>query len=140
MDDKLLIRIKNEISEIAKVSQIFNGFSNQHKLSKKVTNVFDMALDEMLNNIITYGYDDKNEHDIDIEIHLLDQILILKIEDDGHEFNPLDVPEADIDSSMEDRPIGGLGIHLTRNTMDDIHYTYKDKKNCLKMKKKIREI
>lgn len=139
MDDKVIIRINNEISEIAKVSQIFNNFSTQHQFSKKISHAFDLAIDEILNNIITYGYKDKNEHKIDIDIHLSGTQLILKIEDDGHEFNPLDISEADTESSIEDRPIGGLGIHLIRKTMDDIHYKYENNKNCLTIKKNIGE-
>ncbi len=65
--------------------------------------------------------------------------MILIIEDDGREFNQLEIGEADTKSSMEDRAIGGLGIHLIRNAMDEAHYIYKNKKNCLTMKKIIKE-
>ena len=139
MDDKLLIRVKSEISEIAKISQIFNRFSTQHQFSKKIANAFDLALDEILNNIMTYGYDDQNIHDIDIQIHLSDNQLIVTIIDDGREFNPLNAPAAETGSSLEDRRIGGLGIHLIRKTMDNIYYKYENNKNCLTIKKNIRE-
>lgn len=139
MDDKMIIRINNEISEITKVSQIFKNFSAQHQFSKKITHVFDLALDEILNNIITYGYEDNTEHKIDIDIHLSETQLIVEIEDDGCEFNPLDAPEPDTASSLEERRIGGLGIHLIRNAMDDIQYKYENNKNCITIRKDIRE-
>jgi len=139
MDDHLLIRITNNISEIAKVSQLFNDFITQHQLSNKIINVVELALDETLNNIITYGYDDQNKHEINIHISLSDNCLQLQIQDDGREFNPLHTPLADTGSPIEDRRIGGLGIHLIKKTMDDIHYKYENKKNCITMKKKLRE-
>ncbi len=64
----------------------------------------------------------------------------LEIVDDGQEFNPLDVPEADTASKMDERAIGGLGIHLVRNLMDEMKYAYRNKKNHLIMKMKIKEI
>lgn len=139
MDDKSVIRIKNQVSEIAKVSHKFNDFSTQHQLPKKISHEFDLALDEILNNIITYGYRDQNEHEIKIEIHYTGTLLILIIEDDGRKFNPLDIPEPDTKSSIEERRVGGLGIHLIRKAMDDITYKYENKKNNLTMIKNIRE-
>jgi len=139
MNDKSFIRINNEISEIDKVSQIFNHISIQNQLPKKINHAFDLVLDEILNNIITYGYDDQNEHEINIEIQLSDTQVTVIIEDDGREFNPLSAPDADTRSSIEGRRIGGLGIHLIKNTMDDIHYKYENNKNCLMIVKNIRE-
>ena len=137
MDDKLVIRIKNDLSEINKVSRAFMKFSTQYHLSKNISNSIDLALDEILNNIISYGYNDQNSHFIDIQIHISNTQLELTIEDDGLEFNPLEFSEADTKSLIEDRSIGGLGIHLVRSKMDDVHYNYRDNKNCLKMIKNI---
>jgi anti-sigma regulatory factor (Ser/Thr protein kinase) len=109
-----------------------------HKLPDKIRHALDLALDEVLNNIINYGYDDKNKHDIKIEINVSKYHIILKIEDDGQRFNPLEVPGADTKSSLEERPIGGLGIHLVRNMMDDVHYKYENNINCITMKKTLR--
>jgi anti-sigma regulatory factor (Ser/Thr protein kinase) len=139
MDDHLVIRITNNVSEIATVSQLFNDFITQHHIPKMISNAVDLALDEILNNIITYGYVDQNKHEIDIHISISDNHLQLLIEDDGREFNPLATSVADTGSTMEERKIGGLGIHLCRKTMDDIHYKYKNEKNCLTMKKNLRE-
>jgi anti-sigma regulatory factor (Ser/Thr protein kinase) len=133
--EKLYIRINNQISEIAHVSQSFNDFSIQNKLPGKISHALDLALDEVLNNIIKYGFDDKNKHDINIEIDVSKNHIKLKIEDDGQQFNPLEVPEADTKSSIEERPIGGLGIHLVRNLMDDVQYKYENNKNCITMRK-----
>jgi anti-sigma regulatory factor (Ser/Thr protein kinase) len=139
MENKLTLRIKNDFSEIEALAQAVNDFIKKLQLPVKIGNSIDLALDEILNNIILYGYEDKNQHFIDILISLEDDYIVLEIRDDGREFNPLDIPEPDTESGMDERPIGGLGLHLIRNMMDEIQYTYENKKNCLIMKKKIKE-
>jgi len=139
LENELIICIKNDHSELGRVVQLFQEFCRGKKIPKKIANSIDLVLDEILNNIISYGYDDQNEHEIDIQLSISDGQLILQIEDDGVEFNPTEIAEADTKSSIEDRAIGGLGIHLIRNAMDEVHYSYKSKKNCLTMKKKIEE-
>ena len=61
----------------------------------------------------------------------------IQIEDDGKEFNPLSYAEPDTDLSLDDRKIGGLGIHFVRKIMDDITYIRSDNKNILTLKKNI---
>jgi anti-sigma regulatory factor (Ser/Thr protein kinase) len=139
MDNKLTFRIKNDVSELEAVAQTFNDFNKEQQLPAKVGNAIDLALDEILNNIILYGYEDKDQHFIDIIISLEDDHILLEIKDDSREFNPLDVPKPDTNSEMVERPIGGLGLHLIRNMMDEIHYTYQNNRNCLLMKKKLEE-
>ena len=139
MDNKLIIRIKNDISELGRVVQLFHDFSVQNRLPIKISNAVDLVLDEIVNNIISYGYDDQNEHQIDIFVFIENGMLNLQIEDDARRFNPLGNAETDTSSSMEERKIGGLGLHFIRNMMDEISYKYINKKNCLIMKKQITE-
>jgi anti-sigma regulatory factor (Ser/Thr protein kinase) len=119
------------------VSKEFCTFSSQNNIPLNIKNSIDLVLDELLNNIINYGYDDQNEHTIVIQIYFSKKHIIIEIEDDGRKFNPLDVAEADTESSLDDRPIGGLGIHMVRNFMDDIEHRYDDNKNYIKMIKDI---
>jgi len=138
MDEKLFIRIKNQISEITRVSLLFNNFITEHQIPRNIGNALDLALDEILNNIINYGFENETDHKIEISINLLDDQFIVTVEDDGRKFNPLDVPEADTESSIGERPVGGLGIHLVRNLMDDVYYRFENNKNCITLKKIIR--
>lgn len=139
MKTKLTLRIKNGLSEIGAVAESVNEFIKKLQLPVKIGNSIDLALDEILNNIILYGYEDKDQHFIDIHISLEVDHIVLEIKDDGKEFNPLNIPEPDTKSGMDERPVGGLGLHLIRNMMDEIHYTYENNKNCLILKKKIKE-
>jgi len=139
MDNKLIIQIKNDFSELGRVVQLFHDFSKQNRLPIKIINAVDLVFDEIINNIISYGYDDQNEHKIDICIFIKDGILNLQIEDNARQFNPLETVETDTKSSIEERKIGGLGLHFLKNMMDEISYKYINKRNCLIMKKKIME-
>jgi anti-sigma regulatory factor (Ser/Thr protein kinase) len=137
MKNVVSIRIKNELSELSRITEIVGEFNGSHNLPLKAVSAINLALDEIITNIISYGYDDQNEHEIIIQLSVKHGELILQIEDDGRRFNPLDLPEADTESSLEDRQIGGLGIHLVRSMMDDMKYGRHDEKNCLTMKKKL---
>jgi anti-sigma regulatory factor (Ser/Thr protein kinase) len=139
MDNQLIIRIKNDLSELEKIIQQFDVFSAQNRLPVKIKNAVDLVIDEIINNIITYGYDDDEEHYIDVTIFIKDEMLNLEIEDDAGKFNPLNETEPDTESSIEKREIGGLGLHFLKNMMDEVIYKYINKKNNLNMRKQIKE-
>ncbi len=89
----------------------------------------------MVANIIAYAYDDNDEHDIEAEITILDMRLKVTIIDEGRPFNPLNRPNPDTESPLEERPVGGLGIYLARNMMDTMEYQYVSDTNRLVMYK-----
>ena len=136
IDEKITVQLKNNITEIERLSKIVAEFGENNNLSSKVLYALNLALEEILTNIISYGYEDNNEHHIVIRLSLKDEELVAEVEDDGRPFNPLEVPEPDISRPLEDRQIGGLGIHLVRNLMDGLEYSRHEAKNLLVMKKK----
>lgn len=71
-----------------------------------------------MSNVISYGYDDREEHKIIVCLLMQQGKLTVEVENDGRPFNPLDAPEPDIEKPLEERTLGGLGIHLVRNVMD----------------------
>ena len=96
-----------------------------------------IVFDEFLNNIISYAYNDDHEHDIDINVKLIKNHLAVTITDDGIPFNPFSSNSPDTDSSMDERELGGLGIHLVRNMMDKVSYQRKDDKNIVNLIKSL---
>jgi anti-sigma regulatory factor (Ser/Thr protein kinase) len=84
-----------------------------------------------LNNIISYGYDDEEIHEIDIEIELRSERLIIILSDDGIPFNPFKKDPPDTMLSVEERMIGGLGIHLVKKLMDEYEYKRQTNKNII---------
>ncbi len=97
----------------------------------------DLVLEELIVNTVNYGYDDDARHEIEVTLTSDEDVFTVEIIDDGHAFNPLkDAPEPDLDAGIEDRPIGGLGIHLMRVMMDDVHYRREQNKNYLTLIKR----
>lgn len=117
------ITIPNQLSEIDTVNDQFEAFAERHEISFKVITRMKMVFDELINNTISYGYKDDDEHEIAIDIDLYGERLMTTITDDGIPFNPFAQDKPDTSLSLEDRDIGGLGIHLVKNTMDE--YSYK---------------
>ena len=115
--------IPNQLSEIDAVNDSFDEFAESQEISFKVITRMKMVFDELLNNTISYGYKDVDEHEIEIDIDLYGERLMTTITDDGIPFNPFAQDKPDTSLSLEERDIGGLGIHLVKNTMDE--YSYK---------------
>ncbi len=98
---------------------------------------FNLVFDELLSNVISYAYRDEGEHEISIRIGFSGDRLSVAITDDGVPFNPLTAKVPDTSLSLEDREIGGLGIHLVRNLIDDISYHRRIDKNVLTLVKQL---
>lgn len=137
MSDCLKIVLKNEIAELEKLSLELEQFGAANDIPPKVMFQVNLALDEIVTNIISYGYADGLEHEFAIDISVSTNKLFIIVSDDGITFNPLTVPAPDMDLAPEDRKIGGLGIHLARKVMDEMDYERRGCWNVLKMIKTI---
>jgi sigma-B regulation protein RsbU (phosphoserine phosphatase) len=127
----------NELTEIARINEAFEVFLSEHEVAPKVAMTMGMIFDELLNNIISYGYKDGNEHQIIVRGELTADRLVVSLTDDGIPFNPLNKATPDATLSLEDRSVGGLGIHLVRNMVDEITYQRRVDRNLLTLVKKL---
>ena len=89
----------------------------------------------MLVNIISYGYPDGEEHLIDLHVVAGEDELVITLSDDGIPFDPFNREEPDTGLSVEERPIGGLGVHLVKNLMDNCHYERRGEHNVVQLSK-----
>ena len=105
----------------------------RNKLSNKIATNTKIVFDELLSNIINYGFEDVKQHTIHIETKMNGNNLIIIIEDDGISFNPFQLKTPDITLSIEKRKIGGLGVHLVKNLVDEYHYLRGTNKNTSTM-------
>lgn len=137
--NKVSFILKSNLSELDALCQKLEKFGQSTGLSKKCIFEANLALDELFTNIISYGFDDKNEHTIRITISLQNDELVFSIEDDGVPFNPTEVELPDLECTIEECRIGGLGIHLAKNLMDEVCYQRCNDKNILTLKKNIKE-
>jgi serine/threonine-protein kinase RsbW len=136
MSSSVYIELRNDISEISRVIDKLEEFGSENKIPGKIITEFALAVDEIITNIISYGYDDNEEHTISVVVFTDDENLTAIVEDEAKQFNPLEVPEADISKTIEERKVGGLGIYLVRKLMDSVEYEYNCGKNIFKIKKK----
>jgi serine/threonine-protein kinase RsbW len=114
-------------------------FGQRHGLPSKVIDHLNLALEEILTNIISYGYTDNREHEIRVSLSAQPGEVRAEVQDDGQPFNPLEVPQPDTTQPLEERAIGGLGIHLVRKLMDGLEYKRQGERNFLTIKKKTQE-
>ena len=133
--EKKEIILKNKLSEIRRISEIIEKFCENNNLPMRILFDVNLSLDELLTNIIHYGFDDEKEHTIIVKLSLSENILEITIEDDGKAFNPLNAKPPNLDQSIEDKPIGGLGIYLVKNLMTEINYKRLKSKNILVLTK-----
>ena len=97
-----------------------------------------IVLEEVFSNIVAYAFEDRRDHFIKISVvPPVNGALVLRVEDKGRPFNPLEAAEPKLTYDIENCDIGGLGIHLVKNLMADVSYDYREYKNVLEMKKSI---
>ncbi len=94
--------------------------------------VLELALEEILLNVISYAYDG-NPGLIRVGCGADNTRFVVSFRDDGKYFNPLEREEVSVDAPIDDRPVGGLGIHLVKNMVDEISYRRVDESNVLEV-------
>ena len=121
-DESLELSLANELREIAGVAAKIDEFCASHDLGH-VAYAVNLAIDEILTNTISYGYEDDERHRIEVIVRLEPEALVVVIVDDSLPFDLALVPERDIEgASLEDMPLGGLGLFLVHQMMDSVDY------------------
>ena len=135
--ESLTLRLRNETDAIGPASETAEEWLAQHDVSPEVSYFVSLAIEELVTNCIKYGYDDTGEHLIEIGLSVNNRTLTMTVIDDGHAFNPLEASSPNLSLPLEDRPIGGLGIHLLRELADDVTYERREGTNRLKLTKRM---
>jgi len=129
------LTVKNRIEDLLRVNSIFESFATQHDIGGKLRYHLLVSIEEILTNIIKYGFDEQGVHPIHITFRYDSSAIEMEFEDRGREFNPLEVGEPDLDTPIEDRQLGGLGIHLVKNMVDVAQYRRVGDRNILLLRK-----
>jgi sigma-B regulation protein RsbU (phosphoserine phosphatase) len=138
--DTMRLVLTNQLPEILRLADAIDDFASCHALARKVGFPLNLVLDEILTNIISYGFAPGVRSEIEVDLFLDDDKIVARILDSGKAFNPLDQPEPDLESSLEDREVGGLGVHFARKLMDEVDYWRQGDKNCLLLVKRFENI
>jgi anti-sigma regulatory factor (Ser/Thr protein kinase) len=129
--------IGNQIGELTSLAEKIDALAEEWELSPGLAMNMNLVVEEAVSNIIFYAFNDNKKHEIGISISLENSQLTIKITDDGIPFNPLAQEQPDINLSAEERPVGGLGIFLISQIMDEMNYDRIKNQNILTLKKRI---
>ena len=131
MSSKLSLTIKSNRDELDRIIAAVEDLGQRENWPPDLVFRVNLVLEEMGLNIMDHGLDD-GLHDIEITLTSDEDVLTIDIMDDGRPFDPLsDAPAPDLDAPIEDRRVGGLGVYLVRNMMDEMTYRREDDKNHL---------
>ncbi len=131
MTDTLDLRLANDVAEIPAIAERLDAFFEAHDLPPKVAFNFNLAIDELLTNTISYGFPPDTRHEIRVRVTLsADRVVTAELIDDGAPFDPFTQTRPPVlEGEAEDRPIGGLGVHFVKTMMDDVRYERRDGRN-----------
>jgi serine/threonine-protein kinase RsbW len=129
------LRLKHAatLKNLQTISQQILAFAQDVGVGTKQKGELELALEETLVNIISYAFsDDAESHDIELTADVIDgQMFVITISDDGNAFDPLTAPEPDLNVDIEHRAIGGLGVMLVKQLMDEVTYNRVNNNNVL---------
>ena len=126
----LILTLKNDLSELARIAQEIEAYGESHGWPVKWILNLNISLDELITNIVSYGYQDCEEHEIRVTLTNRGGLLMVVLEDDGIAFNPLtSAPGPDLDASIDERRIGGLGVYFVKTLMDEATYERVENRN-----------
>ena len=134
---RLALEFGGDLAEIADLATQVEAFCAAHQVGEDVAHAVNLSLDELLTNTLTHGADGGERLQVEIVLSLDDAALTAQIWDTGRAFDPLEVPDPDLDADVEDRPIGGLGVFLVREMMDDMRYRRVDGRNEVTLIKRL---
>ena len=137
-DGTITIVCRNDLAEIERLRRKLLQFCELHDVCGRAVHAFNLALDEVLTNVIRHGYEDKTVSEITVRVALTGEELSAVIDDDGREFNPVNYPRVNCALPLEDRQPGGLGIHLVRSLVSGMDYQRQRGRNVLTIRKKVR--
>lgn len=137
-EGSITIRLDADLQDIERLNRMVRQFGELHDVPGRTLYAMNLAIDELVTNVVLYGYDDARGQEIAVQIEGAPGELRATITDGGRQFDPLTVPRPDLDVPLEKRALGGLGIHLVRSLMDRVDYARVDGKNVLTVKKRIR--
>lgn len=135
MQSEMTITVINNSGELDRIASRVAAFCTEHETLAPVEHRLVLVLEELLTNTIDYGYDaaDTASHTIEIRLGLHGGTLTVEYSDDARPFDPTCKAPPDLTGDVEDRPVGGLGIHLVMTIMDTVTYAREHDRNTLRM-------
>ena len=131
------ISIKNHLDELGRVNQFVEEIGEELGLDMELQMNLNLVIEEMVVNVISYAYPEGTEADIELLAESDGKELTFVLSDRGKEFEPTLQEEGDMDVNPAERDLGGMGIYIVKNIMNEVTYQRLEGKNLLTMKKEI---
>ena len=128
------IKVDLSATELYVISELAERILESADCPMKIQTRLAIVIDEIFGNIVKYSGADSITVQAGVDD---DRLFEMRFIDNGKPYNPLDAPDPDIEAEFDTRPIGGLGIFIVKNSMDEVLYDYKNGHNHLTIKKKI---
>ena len=137
INDGMQIQIGNRLSELERLLTTLEEFGEFHLLSAEVLFCARLALEEMITNLLKYGYQDGADHLILVRLALSENELTMEIKNDGDAFNPIEEQAIPARRNLHEKARGGHGLRLVRTLMDELQYQRQHDNNILTIRKKL---
>jgi len=134
------LELHNAVEDLDRLAVSLEEFGIRHGLSPDLIGELNLVLEELVTNTFNYGAEDGRDAATlraELDMAVEDGEIRLRLSDNGRPFDPFQVETPDLDVSLEEREIGGLGVHLVRTLMDAVEYRLVDGRNVIEMKKRI---
>ena len=134
----LTLDLRATFKDVVRAAAAVRELCETRGVPREPTDDLILGLDEMLANIVTYGYPGNPAGAIAVRVAITEDALRLDISDRAPAFNPLEAAAPDLDAPLDTRPVGGLGVHLARSVMDTMEYAREDGENRLRLVRRLR--
>ena len=138
MSASVEVSLAADLGELSRLAEAVEDFGGANDLPPGTVFKLNLCFDELITNAISYGFDELDQATLSVELAVGDGAVVAVIRDNGRPFDPFtEAPEADTSLRVEDRPIGGLGVLLVRESMDDFSYERLDGFNVVTLRLKL---
>lgn len=137
MPDGFRLTLAADLQEVARANAAFADFAVARGLPAPVRRSLSVALDELLANTVSYGLDGRPDGSVVMDVTVVPGTLTVTLTDNGTAFDPFAREAPDTTLSVEDRPIGGLGIHIVRRLVDEVRYRRDGDHNVVVLTKRL---
>ena len=140
MATKKELMVEAEMDNLNDVLSFVDDELEAYNCPPRIMLALDVAVEELFTNIASYAYaPDTGTASVRVEVEEKPVTVIITFVDQGVPYDPLKSADPKLDAEIEDRSIGGFGIFMVKNSMDDVNYEYRDGQNILTIKKALEE-
>lgn len=132
------LTLRNDLAELARLAEFIDTFCAPLQPSEKDRLALHLSLEEAVTNVVNHGYRDAQPHPISVTLGATGDRVTATITDESAPYDPLARPPVDTSAPLEERAVGGLGVHLMKKLMDDCHYERRGGKNILTLQRVFR--